>query len=135
MVRAFSRKSASPSLSEIELTTHLPWTHLSPASITDHLELSIMIGMRATSGSVAIRLRKVRHARFRVEHALVHVDVEQVGAAAHLVERDLQGGLVVVGLDQPAEARRAGDVRALADHLEVRVRPDGQGLEPAEKRG
>ena len=41
----------------------LPWTHLSPASSTDHLELSTMIGTRAISGSVAIRLRK------RVMHA------------------------------------------------------------------
>ena len=34
-------------------------THFNPASITDHLELSTMIGSRAISGSVASRLRKV----------------------------------------------------------------------------
>jgi hypothetical protein len=50
--------SASPSLSEIELTIGLPCTHLSPASITLHLELSIITGTRAMSGSLAIRLRK-----------------------------------------------------------------------------
>ena len=43
----------------IELTIGLPCTHLRPASITDHLELSIMIGTRAMSGSEAIRLRNV----------------------------------------------------------------------------
>ncbi len=43
----------------IELTIGLPCTHFRPASITDHFELSIMIGTRAMSGSVAIRLRKV----------------------------------------------------------------------------
>ena len=32
----------------------LPWTHLRPASMTDHFELSIMIGSRAISGSVAM---------------------------------------------------------------------------------
>ena len=48
-----------------------------------------MIGMRAISGSVAIRFRKRGHRLLGVEHALVHVDVEDVGAAAHLVERDL----------------------------------------------
>lgn len=36
----------------------LPWMHLSPASITSHLELSIMMGTRAISGSLAIRFRK-----------------------------------------------------------------------------
>ncbi len=44
---------------EIELTIDLPWAHFSPASITSHLELSIMIGTRAMSGSAAIRLRNV----------------------------------------------------------------------------
>ena len=41
----------------------LPWTHFSPASMTDHFELSIMIGTRAISGSVATRRRnRVMHA-------------------------------------------------------------------------
>ena len=43
----------------IELTIGLPDTHLRPASITLHFELSIMIGTRAMSGSAAISLRKV----------------------------------------------------------------------------
>ena len=47
-----------------------------------------MIGTRAISGSVAMRFRNVVIAASRVEHALVHVDVEDVGAAAHLLERD-----------------------------------------------
>ncbi len=38
---------------------HLPCTHFSPASITSHLELSIITGTREMSGSAAIRLRKV----------------------------------------------------------------------------
>ena len=45
------------------MTIPLPWTHLSPASMTEKRELSTMIGSRATSGSVAIRLRKVVIAR------------------------------------------------------------------------
>ncbi len=56
---AFSRKSASPSLSEIELTIALPCTQPRPASSTDHFDESIMIGRRAISGSVAIKLRNV----------------------------------------------------------------------------
>ena len=50
---------ASPSFMEIELTIGLPCTHFRPASITSHLELSIMIGVLAMSGSAEIRLRKV----------------------------------------------------------------------------
>ena len=40
----------------------------------------------------------------------------------------------VVGLDQPAEARRARDVRPLADHDERGVLGEGERLEPAEAR-
>ena len=43
----------------IELTIGLPDTHLRPASITLHFELSIMNGTRAMSGSAAISFRKV----------------------------------------------------------------------------
>ncbi len=43
----------------IELTMGLPLTHLMPASITSHFELSIITGTRAISGSAAISLRKV----------------------------------------------------------------------------
>ena len=43
----------------IELTIGLPLTHFSPASITFHLELSIITGTRAMSGSAAISFRNV----------------------------------------------------------------------------
>ncbi len=42
----------------IELTTGLPCTHFSPASITSHFDESIITGTRAMSGSVASRFRK-----------------------------------------------------------------------------
>jgi len=42
----------------MELTTALPCTQRRPASITDHLEESIITGTRAMSGSAATRLRK-----------------------------------------------------------------------------
>ena len=54
--RACVRNASSPSFRLIELTMGLPCTHLSPASITDHLEESIMTGTRAISGSPAMRL-------------------------------------------------------------------------------
>ena len=59
MIRACSRKASSPSFKEIELTIDLPWRHFSPASITSHLEESIIIGTRAISGSDMIRFRKI----------------------------------------------------------------------------
>ena len=42
----------------MELTMPLPWMQRSPASITSHLEESIMMGTRAMSGSDAMSCRK-----------------------------------------------------------------------------
>ena len=39
------------------MTIDLPWTHFSPASMTLHFELSIMIGTLAIAGSAETRLR------------------------------------------------------------------------------
>src|SRR5712691_9901484 len=116
MTRACSRNASSPSFRLIELTTPFPWRHLSPASKTDQRELSTMIGMRATSGSVASRFRKVG----------VHVDIEDVRAATHLLERHLHRLLEVPCLDQTPEARGARDVRPLSDHYEVRARENSE---------
>ena len=82
----------------------LPWRHLSPASITLHLELSTMIGTRAMSGSAAMRFRKRVMAALGVEHALVHVHVEDLRAALDLLAGDGQRLLVVAGQDQLGEA-------------------------------
>jgi hypothetical protein len=59
--RAWRRNFASPSLRLIELTTPLPWMHFSPASITDHFELSTMTGTRAMSGSDGDQVQEMRH--------------------------------------------------------------------------
>ena len=93
-----------------------------------------MIGSRATSGSVAITFRKVRIASLALEQVGVHVHVEHVRAAAHLLERDLDGAGEVAALDEPAEARRAGHVRPLADQHEPGVGADLERLEPAPAR-
>ena len=89
------------------MTIPLPWTHWSPASSTDQRELSTMIGSRATSGSVATTFRNVRIACLAVEQVGVHVDVEDVRAAAHLLERDLDRAGEVVRLDQRAGSARS----------------------------
>ena len=81
----------------IEFTTGLFCTHFSPASITSHLELSIITGTRAISGSAAIRFRKSIIACFRIDQALVHVDVDDLGAVLDLVAGDIQrGGIIAI---------------------------------------
>ena len=56
------------------------------------------------------------HGGLGVEHGLVHVHVDDVRAAAHLLGRDLERRREVVGEDQVGEAARPGHVGALADH-------------------
>ena len=124
--------ASSPSFRLIELTTALPCTHFRPASITDHFDESIMIGTRATSGSEAIRFRKRHHGLLGIEHALVHVDVDDLRAVVDLLARHGNGRRVVVRFDQAAKNRRPGDVAALTDVDEQVVRTDVEWLEPGE---
>jgi len=56
-------------------------------------------------GLAGDEIQEARHRRFGIEHAFVHVHVEQVRAAAHLIERNLEGRVVVVGLDELSETR------------------------------
>ena len=75
------------------------------------------------------QVEEPRHRLLRVEQVGVHVHVEEVRAATHLLDADGDGALEVVGLDQPPELRRAGDVRPLADDDESGIRPDDERLE------
>ena len=79
-----------------------------------------MIGTREMSGSEAIRFRKRVIALSRVEHRLVHVDVDYLGAVFHLLARDLQRLVELLVQDQPGEGFRAGHIGALADVHEQR---------------
>ena len=65
----------------------------------------------------------------RVQHGLVHVDVDHLRAALHLLARDRQRLGVVAVQDQAREGLRAGDVGALADVHEQRVVADVQRLQ------
>mmetsp|Transcript_39371 Transcript_39371/g.104530 ORF Transcript_39371/g.104530 Transcript_39371/m.104530 type:complete len:246 (-) Transcript_39371:929-1666(-) len=58
--RACLLNSSSPTLSEIEFTTHLPWRHSRPAMQMGNLDESMTMGTLAISGSVAIRLQNLR---------------------------------------------------------------------------
>ena len=85
------------------MTIDLPCTHFSPASMTDHFELSIMIGTRADVRLGGDQVEEPRHRRLAVEQALVHVDVDDVGAGLDLLAGDGDGLLEVAGQDQPGE--------------------------------
>ena len=88
-------------------------------------------------GCLGLRGEEVEEGRHRllgVEQVGVHVHVEEVRPAAHLLERDVDRTLEVVRLDQAPEPGRPGDVRPLADHDEARVRSDHERLEAGEAR-
>ena len=103
MRAAFCRKSSSPSFRLMELTTGFPCTHFRPARITDHFELSTIDGNAGDLRLGRDVVQELGHGVLRVEHAFVHVHVDQVGAAAHLRERDVGGFGVVAGTDRGAQ--------------------------------
>ena len=94
-----------------------------------------MIGSRATSGSVAMRFRNVVIASLGVEQVGVHVHVEEVRAAAHLLERDLDRAR----RSRPprsARRKRAEPVTFVRSPIITKpgVGPDLERLEAAEAR-
>ena len=73
-----------------------------------------------------------RHGLMGVEHPLVHVDVEHLGAALDLLPRDLQPLVVLPCEDQLRELPRPGDVGPLAHVHEQRLGADGERLQAAQ---
>ena len=73
---------------------------------------------------------ELRHHRRAVEHPLVDIDVDDVGAALHLLPGDADGLLVTLFADEPGEGLRAGDVRPFADDREAALGTDLEHLEP-----
>ena len=100
--------------------------------MTDHFELSIMIGRRAISGSVAMTFRNVVIAASEssipssmlTSRMLAPPRTWPSATSARLDE--LAAG------DEPRESLRAGDVGPLADHDEVAVGADGQRFKAGE---
>ena len=106
-----------------------------PASMTDHLDESIMNGHAGDVRLGGEQVQEAGHGRLRVEHALVHVDVDDLGAVLDLLPRATSTAVVVVALeDEPGELARAGDVGALADVDEERVGADVERLEAGQAR-
>ena len=79
-------------------------------------------------------IQEAHHGGFRIEHALVHVHVDDLRAVLHLLARDGQRGRIVVGLDELAELGRAGDVGAFAHVHEADVVGEIEGFEARELR-
>ena len=107
----------------------LPCTHFRPASITDHLEESIITGTRAISGSAAIRCRKRTIAASESSMPSSMLTSMICAPLVDLLARDLERGRIVARLDELAEFGRAGDVGALADVHEQRRGVDVERLE------
>ena len=113
---AFSLKALQPGLDDTE-----------PGAV-DHDGKSCDVGLRGDE------VQKPRHLLFGVEQALVHVDVEDVGATFDLMEGDVERFLERPGRDEASELARAGHVGPLADDDEIRVRADRERLQSRELR-
>ncbi len=81
----------------------LPCTHFKPASMTDHLELSTMIGTREISGSAASRFRNFVITASPSSRAFVEIHVEHIGAAFDLAARHAEPFVEFSVLDQAGE--------------------------------
>mmetsp|Transcript_12507 Transcript_12507/g.14059 ORF Transcript_12507/g.14059 Transcript_12507/m.14059 type:complete len:243 (+) Transcript_12507:2076-2804(+) len=67
--------------------------------------------------------KELDHRRLAVEEAVVHVDIDNLGAVINLLQCDGQGLLVVASKNQPFELARARDVTPLPNVDEVEVAP------------
>ena len=81
------------------------------------------------SGFRGNQVQKFCHRLFRIQHAFVHVDIDNLSAVLNLLARDLNRCVVIIGLDQAPENRRARDVASLTDVDEQIVRTDRYGFE------
>ena len=74
------------------------------------------------------------HRGDRVQHAFIHVDIDDLGAVLDLLQRDLQRAVVVSFGNQSPETRGAGHVGALTDIDEQRIRANVERLQATETR-
>ena len=80
-------KASSPSFIEIEFTTGLPCRHFSPASITENFD---EFDHHRHARDVRLggdQVEEGGHRLFGIEQALVHVDVDHLGAVLDLLAR------------------------------------------------
>jgi hypothetical protein len=120
---------------EIELTMPLPWMQRRPG--LDHVPLGAVDHDRHARdvGLAGNQVQEADHGDLAVEHGLVHVDVDHLGAVLDLLARDGQGLFELAVQDHPREGLGAGDVGALADVDEQRALADGDRLEAGQLHG
>jgi hypothetical protein len=103
----------------------------------DHLPLGAVHHHRHL-GDVGLggnQVQKAHHGRLAVQHGLVHVHVDHLGAVFHLLARHGQGFFVLLVQDQARKGLGAGDVGALAHVDEQRVLADEHGLQARQAHG
>jgi hypothetical protein len=100
----------------------------------DHLPLRAVDHDRHARdlGLAGDQIQEADHRRLRIEHRLVHVDVDDLGAALDLLAGDAEGLLELAVEDQAGERLRAGDVGALADVDEQRPGADQHRFQAGE---
>ena len=89
------------------------------------------------AGDVGLRHGEVEeplHGEDAVGHALVHVDVDDLGAVFDLLAGDIEGRREIARLDQSPEPGRPRHVGALADVHEQRVRVDLEWLQAGQSQ-
>ncbi|MNO63032.1 hypothetical protein D3C76_537230 [compost metagenome] len=86
-------------------------------------------------GLASDEVQEAHHGRLGVQHPLVHVDVDDLGAALHLLLGHIQGLVVEPLLDEALELGRAGDVGALPHVHEHGLGGDDEGLETGQPAG
>src|SRR5919202_1024226 len=77
-------------------------------------------------------VEEVDHRLLSLEHPFIHVDVYHLGAVLHLLLCHFQRRLIVAREDQILRPPRTGNVGALADVHEQRVRSDVGRFEPVQ---
>src|SRR5437867_2037742 len=80
------------------------------------------------------QIQESRHCGFRIQKPFIHIDVDDLRAAFHLVARDTERFLILSGENEFRELRRARDIRAFADIDETQVGPEGQWLQTAQSK-
>ncbi len=80
-------------------------------------------------------IEEAHHGRFGVQHPLVHVDVDDLGAVIHLLLGNVERLVVEPLLDQPLELGRTGDVGALPHVHEHGFGGDDQRLQTRQAAG
>ena len=63
--------------------------------MTDHFELSIMIGTREISGFRSNKIEESHHGLFRIQHRFVHIDVDNLRPTINLMLGNGQGFLKI----------------------------------------